>query len=106
MLSATFISMPSFWHSTPLAVTRQPLDIFTRMYPERLHRAIIVDAPGAFQVVWKLISPFIDPVTAAKITFMNGRDTAEFKAAIDAEISCDQLEGVRSDVFQRYGTAL
>ena len=87
----------SFWHSTPLAVTRQTLDIFTRMFPERLHKAFICDAPYAFQVVWKLISPFIDPVTAAKISFINGRDTDVFKASIGEHISTDQLEPVRCE---------
>ncbi|CAE8725580.1 unnamed protein product [Polarella glacialis] len=35
-------------------------------YPERLHRAYLVDAPWLFQGVFKAISPFIDSVTRAK----------------------------------------
>jgi hypothetical protein len=79
---------------TPLSVTRQTMDIFSSHYPERLHRCFIIDAPWAFRMIWRIISPFIDSVTTSKIAFINDRNSAEFKAAIHETIAPEQLEKV------------
>ena len=60
-------------------------------YPERLNKAFLVDAPWLFLGAFKLISPFIDPVTRKKIVFVKG--SAEKRAAVLLEhYDLDQLE--------------
>jgi hypothetical protein len=39
-------------------------------YPERLGQKIVLDPPAMFSGFWKIISPFIDPVTSRKIRFI------------------------------------
>lgn len=38
-------------------------------FPERLARMTFVDAPIMFYAVWRVVSPFIDPVTRQKVAF-------------------------------------
>ncbi|CAI5462003.1 unnamed protein product [Closterium sp. Yama58-4] len=40
-------------------------------YPERLGAAVIYNPPAVFEAFWKVIRPFIDPVTFNKILFVN-----------------------------------
>ena len=37
----------------------------------------IVNAPAVFGLVWRTVRPFIDPVTAAKVTFVTSGADAE-----------------------------
>jgi len=46
------------------------------VYPELLGKGILVNSPVIFQGVWKIVSPFLDPVTLAKIS-VNGKDFAD-----------------------------
>jgi len=45
---------------------------FEAYYPESLGFCLVHCAPWVFSVVWKVISPLIDPVVASKIKFTNG----------------------------------
>ncbi|KAI9790712.1 MAG: hypothetical protein M1816_004853 [Peltula sp. TS41687] len=56
--------------STPsVAQGRQALNILQGHYPERLGRALVVNVPWAVQGFFKLITPFIDPLTREKLVF-------------------------------------
>ncbi|KAJ3114922.1 hypothetical protein HDU96_001479 [Phlyctochytrium bullatum] len=59
-------------NSTPLAVTRYAMNALSTYYPERLGIAYIVNAPWIFNTLWHIVSPFLDPVTRAKIRFVSG----------------------------------
>ena len=37
-------------------------------YPERVSRVVICNAPQWFQVVWKVVKPWVDPKTVAKVS--------------------------------------
>ncbi|KAK1868545.1 hypothetical protein I4F81_011030 [Pyropia yezoensis] len=52
------------------AVGRRSLFLFAAHYPERLSAAIVVNAPPLFSALYRLLHPFIDPVTAAKLTMV------------------------------------
>ncbi|KAG0298383.1 hypothetical protein BGZ96_000097 [Linnemannia gamsii] len=54
-----------------VAVAREIINVLGSHYPERLGKAYIIHAPWFFFPFFKLISPFIDPVTKAKINFID-----------------------------------
>ncbi|CAI5476606.1 unnamed protein product [Closterium sp. Yama58-4] len=55
----------------PLKTSREVLSILQSHYPERLGAAVIYSPPAVFEAFWKVIRPFIDPVTFNKILSVN-----------------------------------
>jgi CRAL/TRIO domain/CRAL/TRIO, N-terminal domain len=51
-------------------------NIIQEHYPESLSHAFLFDAPSFFLPLFKMLRPFIDPVTAAKIHFVRRADAA------------------------------
>jgi len=41
-------------------------------YPDALHKMFIVNAPWVFRTVWSAVSPFIHPITKAKVKILGG----------------------------------
>lgn len=56
-------------NSPPLGVSIETLRIFQHHFPERAKRIIVLDAPRAFSILWRLVRPMIDPVTREKFLF-------------------------------------
>ena len=56
-------------------------------YPERLQAALLMRAPFIFSSFWALVKPVIDPVTAAKVHFVNVKLEAETLASHDIPAS-------------------
>ena len=52
-----------------LGTARTVLSILQNHYPERLGLAIIINIPFLVNAFFKLITPFIDPITRAKMKF-------------------------------------
>eukprot|EP00163_Fabomonas_tropica_P034494 TRINITY_DN9568_c0_g2_i1.p1 TRINITY_DN9568_c0_g2~~TRINITY_DN9568_c0_g2_i1.p1 ORF type:complete len:305 (-),score=91.36 TRINITY_DN9568_c0_g2_i1:18-932(-) len=48
-------------------------------FPERLHVALFVDPPWAFWLFFKIIRPFVDPVTRNKMVTVSGNHAAKRK---------------------------
>ncbi|XP_037279886.2 SEC14-like protein 2 [Rhipicephalus microplus] len=63
---------------------------FEDNYPERLHRAYVVNAPRYFPLFWKIIRPFLSDLTARKLA-LYGKDEQAWKKALLEEIDADQL---------------
>ncbi|KAF7727985.1 hypothetical protein EC973_006750 [Apophysomyces ossiformis] len=61
-------------HNPSVATCKKFLDILGNHYPERLGIAFVVKSPWFFFATFKLISPFMDPVTKAKIKFAYDTD--------------------------------
>ena len=78
-------------NAPPLSTTKHTVAIFQDHYPERLHTAIMVAAPGLFRAAWHAISPFIDPVTKAKVQWCVG-DRAAQRVLLQRYAPLDQLE--------------
>ncbi|BGP23339.1 Phosphatidylinositol transfer protein (PITP) [Rhodotorula toruloides] len=59
---------------TTLSQARKVLEILQTYYCERLGRAVCVNIPQIFFAFYKLVSPFVDPVTKEKIRFLDKAD--------------------------------
>jgi len=64
-------------HIIPLKTFRKIGAALQNYYPERLHCTYLIDVPVFIRSLWKVFSPFIDPVTRKKIVFINGKDEKE-----------------------------
>ena len=47
------------------------IDILQQNYPEVLGQALVVNSPFIFSACWRVIKPWLDPVTAAKVNFVS-----------------------------------
>ncbi|KXZ55383.1 hypothetical protein GPECTOR_3g51 [Gonium pectorale] len=69
------------------ATSRHIFDLLQNHYPERLHKVWLLGAPLIFYGLWKMLLPFIDPVTREKISFVYDKDAvADFSAAFDLDV--------------------
>ncbi|POY72556.1 hypothetical protein BMF94_4383 [Rhodotorula taiwanensis] len=59
---------------TTLGQARKVLEILQTYYCERLGKAVCVNIPQIFFAFYKLVSPFVDPVTKEKIRFLDKPD--------------------------------
>ncbi|ORY52354.1 CRAL/TRIO domain-containing protein [Rhizoclosmatium globosum] len=59
----------NMFNAVPMSVSMKFLNVFANHYPERLGKCIMVNPSWYLSVFFKLISPFLDPVTKAKIYF-------------------------------------
>ncbi|KAI9028893.1 CRAL-TRIO domain-containing protein, partial [Phycomyces nitens] len=57
-------------HNPSVATCKKFLDILANHYPERLGIAFVVKSPWFFFATFKIISPFMDPITKQKIKFV------------------------------------
>ncbi|TLS24785.1 hypothetical protein PpBr36_08435 [Pyricularia pennisetigena] len=71
---------------------REVLNILQTHYPERLGRALIVNVPWVVQGFFKLITPFIDPLTRDKLKFNEDMSSYVPKEQLWKEISGGALE--------------
>lgn len=67
----------SLMNSPPMKTSRETLSVLQDHYPERLHRAYCIRPPYVFYGFFKVISPFIDPVTKEKLCMLT---TAEMNS--------------------------
>eukprot|EP01102_Stenamoeba_stenopodia_P018998 TRINITY_DN7059_c0_g1_i1.p1 TRINITY_DN7059_c0_g1~~TRINITY_DN7059_c0_g1_i1.p1 ORF type:complete len:292 (+),score=74.03 TRINITY_DN7059_c0_g1_i1:242-1117(+) len=84
----------SMSNSAPMDVTKRLLHILATCYPERLYKCFLVDAPWIFSTLWKIVSPCLDPVTKAKIHWVEGSaaDGSKKQKTFLEFIDADQLE--------------
>ena len=83
----------SLFNAPPFEITKWTIKIVQDFYPERLHVAMMVDAPTLFWGAWKAASPFIDEVTKAKVVWISGAlDSPERLSALQQYVPLDQLE--------------
>ncbi|KAG1136946.1 hypothetical protein G6F37_001747 [Rhizopus arrhizus] len=86
-------------HNPSVATCKKFLDILGNHYPERLGVAFVVKSPWFFFATFKVISPFMDPVTKNKIKFVydsneekDTKSTSNEWVHIKDYIEEDQLE--------------
>lgn len=79
--------------ATPMNVSKYFLHLFASHYPERLGSAFACSAPWYFWCFYRIISPFIHPVTKSKIRFVDVEKQHEVK---DLE---SEQKGIWSNLF-------
>lgn len=63
----------SMSNAPPFKTSKATLHILQDHYPERLFRAIVIHPLTLFYGFYKMISPFIDPITKAKIVMLTNK---------------------------------
>jgi hypothetical protein len=76
----------SLFNAPPISVSKRFLDIIGNHYPERLHSAFIVHPTWYLTLFLKILRPFMDPITAAKIRIVDlkRKKAAEAEAVTDS----------------------
>mmetsp|Transcript_13238 Transcript_13238/g.41861 ORF Transcript_13238/g.41861 Transcript_13238/m.41861 type:complete len:282 (+) Transcript_13238:193-1038(+) len=82
----------------PMKTSIETLNILQCQYPERLGKAILYDPPMIFGVFWKMISPFIDPVTKSKIIFVYPKEEAKGAAEDRMMATLFDIASLESDL--------
>jgi len=92
--------------ATPWHVTRALIDTMRFHYPERLHCAIIIDAPWILRSLCNLLKPFIDKVTRDKIHFVHNRSSPQTYSLMLSVLGPDGVAALpaSSDVQGARGT--
>lgn len=57
--------------AAPFKTSLDCLHIVQNHYPERLGLAVLYNFSSALGIFWAMFRPFIDPVTASKVQFIN-----------------------------------
>eukprot|EP00981_Chlorochromonas_danica_P007290 scaffold1636_cov165-Ochromonas_danica.AAC.14 len=76
----------------PLKTARETLTILQDHYPERLYRAYCIYPPFIFWAFFKMVSPFIDPVTKNKIVMVTSSEMVKADNQFFREIDRKTLE--------------
>ncbi|KAI9267774.1 CRAL-TRIO domain-containing protein [Helicostylum pulchrum] len=89
-------------HMPALQFIRAIADCDQKYYPETLNKFFLVNAPGAFVYVWKIVKAWLDPGTIAKIQIM-GADSKEsllkqiapenLPSFLGGECTCSHMDG-------------
>ena len=93
----------SLRNAPPMQTSMETLNILQNHYPERLHKAYFLRPPWIFSASFSLISPFIDPVTAAKMVMLRSTKdemTARLLEDIDASLLETDLGGTDDRVYE------
>lgn len=77
--------------SMDFEVVQLMVNILQKYYPEVLNLALIVNAPFVFSACWSVIRPWLDPVTAKKVEFVNSQQVFNFIE--ESQIPPKLLEG-------------
>mmetsp|Transcript_25093 Transcript_25093/g.40295 ORF Transcript_25093/g.40295 Transcript_25093/m.40295 type:complete len:185 (+) Transcript_25093:201-755(+) len=53
-------------------------------YPERLFKAVMLDAPWIFNGLWNMVSPLLEQRTRDKVSFVKSHELSDWSKSIDA----------------------
>ena len=74
-----------------MKTSRASLSMLQNVFPERLHKAYLIQPPWVFNAFWAIISPFIDPITKEKIVIIKG-GLERVRECLATEVDFDQFE--------------
>ena len=76
-LTAIFDLRGASMENMDVAGLKQIFGLLQSHFPERLGRMVFLDPPVIFWGVWRVVIPFVDPVTRAKVVMASLKDLAE-----------------------------
>ena len=76
-LTAIFDLRGASMENMDVAGLKQIFGLLQSHFPERLARMVFLDPPVIFWGVWRVVSPFVDPVTRAKVVMASLKDLGE-----------------------------
>lgn len=78
-----------------MSITKECINNMQNHYVERLGKAFFINAPWLFNALWRVIGPFLDPNTKAKVSFIktNKAGLDELHAMIDPSNLEEDLNG-------------
>lgn len=71
--------------SIDIPVLKELMMMLGTYYPERLNAMFMFNAPRIFWAAWKVVSPFVDPVTKEKIKFIYPTDMQDIRSRFEWE---------------------
>jgi len=77
--------------STPLAMSRQSLDIIQNYYPGLVAVIILCNPPKIFESFWKILSYFVEPEMKEKVRFVYSNNSESLRTMTDM-FDPDKLE--------------
>lgn len=87
----------SMFNAPPMKTSQETLHILQNHYPERLGKAVLLDAPWLFSGAFRALQPFIDPVTREKISFLStthAQHVEQLGAMVDRAVVETDLGGL------------
>ncbi|KAF8963548.1 hypothetical protein BGZ46_000955, partial [Entomortierella lignicola] len=91
----------SMTKSPGAGIAREILNVLGSHYPERLGKGFIIHAPWFFWPFYKMISPFMDPVTRDKINFVDVKKQKQHKPITSAPSSASASEIETSSISSK-----
>lgn len=91
-LSGFYVSL-AFYKNVRLMI-RKLIYVAQAQYPERLHKALLINAPYGFQTAWSMIRPLLDEKTASKIQFVSNDKLLN---DISANVLCVDYGGTHAE---------
>jgi polyribonucleotide 5'-hydroxyl-kinase len=88
----------------PWKVSLSTLSIVQSHYPERLGRAVNFKPPLLFEIFWKAIRPFVDPVTKEKLIFLSGKmEAEEYSREMEKYFNLDDIDECMGGTLEEGG---
>jgi predicted transcriptional regulator len=82
------------WSNYDTSGLKNVFSVLANAYPERVHKIYMYNGPYLLDMLWKVVKPFVDPVSREKVEFSHGeKGKSLLEDVIGREYLPDDLEG-------------